>query len=219
MLTNLLLYPRSCKFCPLILWQWESSPSWTVHCWSLPGALSVYECACNGQCTWAVTSHFYNNQCDLVCALNFISPDWQNSSLLLLRRISYSINQLLRIVIEWIFWKKNSQSLVFHHTYLPVLTSQTDTVWSKDPVISWLPVVLKASEMISAEWPCTSKVPTNSLMCHYNMLVIKWFPNYKLPERNYYSKFDKWVKRGLSKEINKLVIQFWNYNCSCVRTL
>lgn len=39
------------------------------------------------------------------------------------------------------------------YTYLPVLTSHTDTVWSKEPVISWSPVVLKPNEIISAEWP------------------------------------------------------------------
>jgi len=39
-------------------------------------------------------------------------------------------------------------------TNRPVLTSQTQTVWSNEPVISWDPVVLKLSVMISAEWPC-----------------------------------------------------------------
>lgn len=36
-------------------------------------------------------------------------------------------------------------------TYFPELMSQTDTVWSKDPVISCVPVELKEREIISAE--------------------------------------------------------------------
>lgn len=32
-------------------------------------------------------------------------------------------------------------------------TSHRDTVWSKEPVTSWSPTVLKDRAMISAEWP------------------------------------------------------------------
>lgn len=36
-------------------------------------------------------------------------------------------------------------------TYLPELMSHTDTVWSKEPVISCVPVELNEREIISAE--------------------------------------------------------------------
>ena len=41
-----------------------------------------------------------------------------------------------------------------HLTYSPVAVSQMLTVLSKEPVRVWSPVVLKLTQITSAEWPC-----------------------------------------------------------------
>ena len=46
---------------------------------------------------------------------------------------------------------------LLYSTYFPDMTSHTDTVWSKDPVISISPAVLNVREMISAVWPWREK--------------------------------------------------------------
>lgn len=43
-------------------------------------------------------------------------------------------------------------------THLPDPTSQTETVWSKEPVIILSPVVLNDKEIISAEWPWKKEI-------------------------------------------------------------
>lgn len=50
----------------------------------------------------------------------------------------------------------SAKILVKTNTHFPLLTSHTMTVWSNEPVMSWVPVELKDNEMISAEWPCNS---------------------------------------------------------------
>lgn len=50
-------------------------------------------------------------------------------------------------------------------TYLPELMSHTDTVWSKEPVISCVPVELNEREIISAEWPCQQQQQYHTDTC------------------------------------------------------
>lgn len=50
-------------------------------------------------------------------------------------------------------------------TYLPELMSHTDTVWSKEPVISCVPVELKEREIISAECPCQQQQQYHTDTC------------------------------------------------------
>ena len=46
---------------------------------------------------------------------------------------------------------QQKQELSIRDTDLPLLVSHTLTVWSKEPVRSWSPVVLKVQDIISAE--------------------------------------------------------------------
>ncbi len=44
-------------------------------------------------------------------------------------------------------------SKIIEFIYCPLFTSQTDTVWSNDAVITWSPLVLNPIDIISALWP------------------------------------------------------------------
>lgn len=47
-------------------------------------------------------------------------------------------------------------------SYFPLMTSQTMTVWSNDPVINCDPDELKEREIISAEWPWNETLTNES---------------------------------------------------------
>ena len=61
------------------------------------------------------------------------------------------IVNIVSLVISYNF---GGELLITIRTNLPVAVSHTLTVWSKEPVSSWSPVVLNEQEIISAEWPC-----------------------------------------------------------------
>lgn len=55
-------------------------------------------------------------------------------------------------------------SKILQDPYCADRTSQTQTVWSNEPVIICDPVVLKFREIISAEWPCKQTEKTTLLL-------------------------------------------------------
>ena len=67
---------------------------------------------------------------------------------------AYSGFMKVIIIVHIVSLVMSGELLITIRTNLPVAVSHTLTVWSKDPVSSWSPVVLNEQEIISAEWPC-----------------------------------------------------------------
>ena len=76
-------------------------------------------------------------------------------------------------------------------TYLPLLTSQTMTVWSNEPVINCDPEELNDKEMISAECPCRERYQlivkttltnliSNTINEDFEMFIVQKYLNQQL---------------------------------------